>query len=159
MPLFPSDLQRRAVIVIPVEQFVRLLDLPDGLECRGVHADPVRRALVLEVLDREGGTLTPVEPGDVAPEFPPDGFWSREVYFVGQDDGTSKQYVRFGWEEDPDVTAVATNAAVTMTDGELRRLLSDPERQRRLGPALTEKIRALTASRVRTWAVEPKEPT
>lgn len=103
MPLFPEDLHRRAIIVIPAEQFARLLDLPDGLVCHGIHADVVRRSLVLDVVDHKGGTLEPVAPGDLAPEFPPVGEMTRETYSVPQADGTTKLYVRFGWE--PTVSA------------------------------------------------------
>jgi hypothetical protein len=106
MPLFPEDLHRRAIIVIPAEQFARLLDLPDGLVCHGIHADVARRSLVLDVVDHKGGTLEPIEPGTIAPEFPPVGEMTRETYSVPQADGTSKLYVRFGWEEPDDVDKI-----------------------------------------------------
>lgn len=104
MPTFSEHMHRRAVIVIPAEQLVRLFDMPPGLVCTGIHADPIRRSLTLEVVDVEGGTLEPVPPGDVAPDFPPSGWWQREQYSVAQDDGTSKVYVRFGWEPEEPAT-------------------------------------------------------
>ncbi|MFA9270688.1 MAG: hypothetical protein ACEQSX_08015 [Baekduiaceae bacterium] len=118
MPTFSDAMHRRAVIVIPVEQLAQLLALPPGFVCHGIHADPVRRALVLDVVDHAGGTLRQVAPGDVAPEFPPSGQLSREQYSVDQGDGTAKLYVRFGWEpaDEAGTVGAAIRSGVDLDD-------------------------------------------
>lgn len=92
----------RAVIVLDADELERLFDLPPGLEVQGVYAEPHRLAISVLICDRNAGTLNQqlgyVDPGTIAPEFPPLGQLVREHYSVLQEDGTSKLYVRFGWE-------------------------------------------------------------
>lgn len=51
----------------------------------------------------------------------------------------------------------ALRYAATATDRELHRLLTDLDLQARLGAALTERVRVLTAGRVRTWTIEAED--
>lgn len=102
-PRSPQPRDHRAVIVIDADQLQRLLDLPEGLRVSGVWADPHRMAITVGVYDEQAGTskqqLAAVEPGTIAPPFPPDGEFVRQSYTVHDEEtGLSKEYVRFGWE-------------------------------------------------------------
>lgn len=116
MPVFEMPnrpgIDHRAVIKINAEQLARLLDLPDGLRVMGVWADPASMAIAISVYDERAGTLEQtlgkVEPGTVAPPFPPEGEFARHSYSVDMGDGTMKEYVRFGWEPPKAVAAERT---------------------------------------------------
>lgn len=100
-----ADKRRVAIARLTEQDIFTFLDLPEGFEMVGVHADWARMSIEVMVRSK---TLDPVTPGAIPPDVA--GSWSREVYLEeyvaeGHERFVSRRpWYRMGWS--PEVSRV-----------------------------------------------------